>query len=162
MRTVWRFIFVGFLTIVTSVIVNRFHPQGIRLHELALIFPTSYSTEIQTVSVDSALIFMFEETAIFLDIRPPDQYAIDHIPTAISLPFKGVSPSKSDRLKNIETKPWILYDFQTNSKQAKYLFKRLKKKNAGRVYLLEGGFAEWLEKRYPLELGENMIAPALE
>ncbi|MBN2104418.1 rhodanese-like domain-containing protein [bacterium] len=154
MEVIRRMIFIGFLALVLGIGVNQIHPQGIRFHQLLLLFPSSYSAQVQTVSSDSALVLMFEEAAIFLDIRSDDQFTIDHIPTAISLPF--VNLNRLSRLDLNPEKPWIVYDFQNRSKSARYVYKKLKKTRDADVYLLNGGFAGWLEKQYPTEVGEKM------
>ena len=94
MRVIRRLIIVGFFAFILGVTVNQFHPKGIRVQRLLLLFPPAYSTQVETVTADSALILLFDETASFIDIRPTDQYTIDHIPTALSLPFSQIHISQ--------------------------------------------------------------------
>jgi len=154
MRIIRYLIITGISALITGIIINQIHPRGIRFHQLLLVFPVSYSVEAQTMTSDSALVLMFEETAIFLDIRSHEQYTIDHIPTALSIPFGSLNELNQIHLD--VKKPWIIYDFHDQTRPAKYVYKRLNKKLIPEVYLLEGGYAEWLNKQYPTELGDRL------
>jgi len=155
MRVFWRMVVVAALSLLTGITINQAHPRGIRLRQLQLLFQAAGSDDIQTMPADSALILMFEEKAFFIDIRSRDQYQLDHVPTAISLPFAESSSRDMDRLLQIRSVPWILYDFHESSKRA-YVFTRiLKKRCQTDVFILEGGFAGWLEREYPIALGKD-------
>lgn len=158
MVLVRRMVVMGIAALVFGMIVNQIHPRGIRIHQLLLLFPCAYATDTETVAADSALILMFEETAVFLDIRPSDAFAVDHIPGAVSLPF--VSAHAFDPPHLDRDKPWVVYDFQPKTKAARYVCKQLKKSGSLKVRLLEGGYAEWLNQRYPIEPGEASRAPS--
>ena len=156
MRVIWRLIIIGSIAFILGIMINQVHPRGIRIQHLLLLFPPVYSTQVEKVPADSALILMFEENAIFMDIRSRNQYAIDHIPKAISLPFSEIHVHPSDHFYRTETKPWILYDLQDNSKQIQYVYKKLNTKYQTTILVLEYGFAGWLEKQYPTESGHEL------
>ena len=121
------------------------------MQQLLLIFPSAYSGKTQSVSADSALIQMFERSVLFIDIRPAERFNIDHIPTSLSFPFNSKSLKSLEKLAIIaKQKPWIIYDFEGNSKASGYIYKRLIRIHEG-TYLLEGGYADWLDRRFPTE-----------
>lgn len=149
MRFIWRFFIVGIVAFIMGVCINQVHPRGIRIQYLTLLFIQPNSGEYQTLSADSVLISMFEQTAEIIDIRPISQFNIDHIPTAKSIPFRDFSSAKIKSSGLNLDRPWILYDFQDKTKQVRYIYNKLIKQHAS-TYLLDGGFAAWLEARYPL------------
>ena len=151
MRLWIRIIFLVFAAAVIGLGINQVHPEGIRISRLLLIFPSTYSGETQSVSADSALIRMFEKSAVFIDIRPADRFNIDHIPASLSFPFAR-TPAKcfKDLALSGEPKPWIIYDLEGNSRASRYMYKRLIRIHKP-IFLLAGGFANWLDRRFPTE-----------
>ena len=150
--TIWiRILLMITIAAIVGLGVNQVHPEGIRVQQLLLIFPSTYSGKTQSVSADSALIQMFERSVLFIDIRPAERFNIDHIPTSLSFPYdsKSLEPLKKLALTG-EQKPWIIYDFEGNSKASRYIYKRLIRFHEG-MYLLEGGYANWLDRRFPTE-----------
>lgn len=151
MRFWIRTIFLIFIAAMIGLGINQVNPEGIRMPQLLLIFPSTYSGKTQSVSADSALFRMFEESAVFIDIRPAEQFGVDHIPTALSFPFARTSMKSFKELAlSSERKPWIIYDFESDSKASRYMYKRLIRIHKP-VYLLAGGFAGWLNRRFPTE-----------
>jgi rhodanese-related sulfurtransferase len=156
MNLTGRFIILGLFSLAAGIGINQLHPDGIRFRQLLLLFPSSYAGNTRTVSSDSALVWMFEESALFIDIRPADRYQIDHIPTAISLPFQNASMDTLTQLPEaFQKKPWVLYDFQSRTKPLLYMARQIKPIHHDSVFLLEGGFAGWLDRGYPAEIGLN-------
>lgn len=149
MRYVWRFLVIGLFAFVVGICINQWHPHGIRMQYLSLLFIRPNTVETQTLSPDSVLIHMFERTADIIDIRPASQFEIDHIPTAVSIPFEDFSSARLQKSGLQSDRPWIFYDFQDKTKQDLYIYNKIKKHHTT-TYLLDGGFAAWLEAHYPL------------
>jgi 3-mercaptopyruvate sulfurtransferase SseA len=149
---IWiRILLLIIIAVIIGLGINQVHPDGIRLQRLLLIFPATYSGETRSVSADSALIQMFEESALFIDIRPAERFNIDHIPAAHSFPYDNQSMSLLKKLTlSSEQKPWIIYDFEGNSKASRHIYRRLIRFHQS-IYLLKGGYANWLDRRFPTE-----------
>ncbi len=155
MKLPGRIFLIGLAALIAGVVYNQLTPNGISWNQLKLIMPSSYNVETQSVSADSSLMLMFEETALFVDIRPAFDYNIDHIPTSISIPYRsGNFDSLPERAHS--QYPVILYDYQANTKEVRAFYKTLEKMGVKPLLILDGGFANWIEKGYPAEIGTTL------
>lgn len=60
--------------------------------------------EIQRVSLEDAKAAFDAGTAVFMDVRGTDAYAMSHIPTSLSIPLAELEP----RLKDLDPNQWII------------------------------------------------------
>jgi thiosulfate/3-mercaptopyruvate sulfurtransferase len=109
---------------------------------------------------------------LVIDLRPPEDFAIGHIPGAVHLDLWGVSlidtdpaPLKAfmwmiDHLLNLrgvnESTPIVVYDEQSGVRAAR-AFWFLEYFGHPRVQLLDGGFGAWVSARMPVT--REAVAP---
>lgn len=60
--------------------------------------------EIERVSVEDAKAALDSGTAVFVDVRGADAYAMSHIPGSVSIPLAEVE----SRLSELDTNQWII------------------------------------------------------
>ncbi len=147
-----RIAFLLGLSLALGVAVNQFHPNGIRW---PLLQPRWNSADakaaVRFISADSAFVLHLQGNINFIDVRPEEEYQIDRIPGAVSLPLIKFyqSPQMLEQLD--PGKPAILYCFEPGCKEVNTLAKELAHRQFREVLILYGGFSEWLEKGYPVE-----------
>ncbi len=95
------------------------------------------------------------ETA-WVDPRPAQQYATEHIPGAINLPFPRMTAEAEVVLKGYGR--FVVYDGGQDDTIAKAASKRLMELGFDHVYTLEGGLDKWKRADQPVEKG--VPAPA--
>lgn len=96
-----------------------------------------------------------QETTIILDIRDARAYADGHIPGAILVPLPGVEAAVPDILDlNVSVITYCSCPAEESSLAA-----ALKLRDAGvkNVYVLVGGYPEWVKQRKPIVRGENPL-----
>ncbi len=131
--------------------VNQVLPEGIRW-KLLLPRWNSHKGDIDFISVDSALTLYMEGQVQFVDVRPAEEFEIDHLPGAISFPFLDYFRAP-DRLSQLDTsRHYILYCFEPECDEAVSLAGEFTAGNFPHVALLIGGFSAWLERGYPVEM----------
>lgn len=145
---------IGILSLGIGILSNWGRSDGIHPRELLMLFPFYYHADFQTVSVDSAIYMMFEEEVVFIDIRSSDDFKIDHIPNAVSLPFRQYIRQPSKIQSIMDDKPLLLYDFRPNCKETFLMARMMKKQGAQKVLILKEGFAGWIEENMPVERPE--------
>lgn len=119
----------------------------------------------QIITAKEAKTFFDDKTALFLDIRSPINFGRGHVPTAISLPYKG------DLMKSIKFKPsndsidlsklpadkdkWIVLYSHGSTGWKSYLAATIAiKLGYKNVSWMRGGFSEWESKGYPIKRGK--------
>lgn len=133
-------------------IVNQFYSEGIRW---GLLKPRFHSNEInqgiQFISADSAFALHLQGEAFFIDTRPQEEYEIDRIPGAISIPL--LSYYKSPEILNGLDKQnnFIFYCFEPECREAKSLAVEFVHNRFKKVFVLSEGYSKWLERGYPVE-----------
>jgi len=91
----------------------------------------------------------------FVDVREPDEYAAAHIPSARSFPrgFLEVKADlvhpKRDAWLEDRKRPMILYC--GGGHRSALATRTLLEMGFSRVVSLRGGFAEWVERKLPVE-----------
>lgn len=144
----------GMSSLFIGILANQFHGKGIRWKILLLSLPgASNQTDWATVSVDSAFFLFLQQEAVFVDTRHREDFQVDHIPDAITLPFFEFFDHTDlfhDRERNAV---YILYDLERNSKNVRLMARQLARNGFTRVFVMRGGFVEWLDKKYPVERG---------
>ena len=139
-------------TLSVGFIVNQFYSEGIRWVLLKPQFADSDTQKyIQFISADSAFALHISGEAFFVDTRIGEEYEIDHVPGALSIPLFSYykSPEILDPLD--KNTAYILYCFEPECKDAGSLAAEFVDKGFRNVSILYGGFSEWLEKGYPVE-----------
>ena len=137
-----------------GILVNQVQNKGIHWKILLLSLPsTSNPTGLTYVSTDSAFFGYLQQEAVFVDIRLCDDFEIDHIPGALSQPvFDFFNHTDLFEPRERDAKV-ILYDLERNSKNVRLMARQLVKEGFKNVFIMRGGFVEWLDKTYPVEKG---------
>jgi len=150
-----RFVQIGTILIASFVIgvaVNQINPHGIplRLLCMSLSFGSHQKDYVET-SVDSTLLLFFQGSGLFIDIRSEQDYNIDHIKGAVSIPFFELFRHPENFPKIDSTSTLIVYDYHLNSNRAFLSARFLANRGFKNVTVMRGGFIEWLDKGYPVE-----------
>jgi rhodanese-related sulfurtransferase len=152
MKTCWRVFIIGLGSLFIGICVNQFLNQGIQWRLLLYtFFPSSEKIRWAPISIDSAFMLLRQEQTVFVDVRSSEDFAIDHIPGAISCPFLmyySVSTFFARFDRNIR---FVIYAFALGSEEAHRFASFLTREGFKDVMVLEGGFSEWLEKGFPVE-----------
>lgn len=140
------------LSLSAGFVVNQFYSEGIRWF---LLKPRIYSGEsigsLQFISADSAFALHLHGEASFIDVRAGEDYEIDHIPGAISIPLLDYYKSP-DMLQQLNKQVrYILYCFEPECREVNALAVEFIHNKFNNIAILHGGFSEWLEKGYPVE-----------
>ncbi len=155
-RTLLRIIAIALGALIVGILVNQFHNQGIRWNILLLSLPEfSGTSEWTAVSTDSAFFLFLQQEACFIDIRRQDEFEIDRIPGSISLPFFDYFENTDLMNGRDRESAYILYDFKRHSKSVRLVAKRLVKEGFRHIYVMQGGYIEWLDRKYPVEGGDT-------
>lgn len=136
-------------------IANQMLSGGIKWPVLALAFPwTGSDADVEKITCDSTF-FMLDDLCV-VDVRPEEEYNIDHIPGAVSLPFLTLydSPEMIDSWNRTQT--LVLYCFKPTCKETMMMSDKLKRMGFKNILVLQEGFAGWLEREYPVALGEGL------
>jgi rhodanese-related sulfurtransferase len=104
-----------------------------------------------TASADSAFIMSQTLPSVFIDIRTRDEYMENHIPGALSIPYRQfVSQPFQLNTKDRED-VYIIYGQDEELQQSRIIANLLIRSNFKYVYVLRGGFISWATRRYPVE-----------
>jgi 3-mercaptopyruvate sulfurtransferase SseA len=154
MKTALRILIIALCALILGVILNQGNDQGIHWRTLleANPFVTQSETEV-FVPADKAYLYLMEDGAVFFDVRPFEEYAMDHIPGALPLNATTllsnpeiIHTANSDRMV-------IVYGFQDDSEDARIFAQIVRRYGHPKTMLLEGGFAAWLDKGLPVQEG---------
>jgi rhodanese-related sulfurtransferase len=150
-------VILGIGALFIGVFVNQILTQGVKWSVLLLSLPGSSSMkDLTTISVDSAMALSFEKRVIFVDVRPEEEYEIDRIQGAKSVPFEKILKGV-EQIEFLDKKqPMILYCFDSDCKKAYMAARYLIKKKFREVMILREGFAGWLERNFPVEVGGEL------
>ena len=156
MRTVKRIILIGLMSLLVGVVLNQLISQGMRWRMLMLSIPGKAGWKhYNTTTVDSAFFCFLEKTHTFVDIRSKKDFDIDHVPEALSLPFRDFFNSPAlfeDQDRDAE---YILYDAEINSRPVRLVSQQLEKMGFTNILILRGGFIEWLDRTFPVQGGDQ-------
>jgi rhodanese-related sulfurtransferase len=135
-------------------IVNLFHPKGyIPVEKASLNKKKVFITAVE------AKIKFDHSSALFIDSRDEDEFAVSHIPGAVCIQAVPEAMFKSgiSRHKNvIQSAIEIVIYCDKNCGSAEFVADRLFSDGYSRhVYLIKGGFPEWTGVAYPVE--KNMV-----
>ena len=151
-RTLLRILTVALIAQAVGIVVNQLHRNGIQWRVLILSIPMSgLDKDWNYVSTDSCFSVFLSEEAVFVDIRPRQDFEIDHVPGAFSVPFFEFF-NDIDRIKTWDKDDvTILYDLERHSRTARLMARQLVKEGFRNVSIMQGGFVEWLDRMYPVE-----------
>jgi rhodanese-related sulfurtransferase len=151
-QTIRRLIILSVLTLIAGFIVNQVYSDGIGW---ALLKPRLVSSDAQKqiryISADSAFAIHLQGEAFFVDARPAEEYQIDHIPGAFSIPLFTYYKSPEILEQFDKETTYILYCFEPECREAGALAAEFVGKGFNHIFVLNGGYSEWLEKGYPVE-----------
>lgn len=120
--------------------------KKINLLTLVVIFTLSSClnngnpTEVKVVTAEEMQDILELEDVQLVDVRTPDEFAVDHIENAQNIDFK--SPTfEEDITKLDKDKPVVLY-CKSGGRSAKCV-KKLEEAGFKKIYDLEGGISKW-------------------
>ena len=141
--------------LIVGIIVNEHHIRGIRWHILNLSLPWTVDSGWTHVTTDSAFIMFLDEAPTFVDVRAETDFRIDHVQGARSLPFED-DFARSRVPDNLPmNSPIILYHLERDATEPKLIARFLSQRNFSSIYVMHGGYIEWLDKGFPTESGEE-------
>ncbi len=119
-----------------------------------------YLNPFQAIEKTNATPGLFEHDVrtAWVDPRTPEQYAAEHIPGAISLPFPRIPSEAATVLKGYDQ--FVVYDTDYDDTIGKAAAKRLMEEGFKDVFSLEGGLKAWKRDGNPVEKSANAPAPA--
>lgn len=145
-----RLLLIWAVSLTIGFAVNQVLPEGIRWKLLLPRWERS-SREVAYISVDSAFTLYMNGQVQFVDVRPAEEFEIDHLPGAISLPLMEFFRAP-ERLEQLDTsRQYMLYCFEPQCEEATSLAGEFTAGKFPHVALLIGGFSAWLERGYPVE-----------
>lgn len=110
---------------------------------------------VQTVSLEQAYDLHREGKALFVDARPPDEYAELHISGAVNLPPDDLEKGPESRLAgSAKDRDLVVYCGQANCDAALKVAEKLQSLGYTRVAAFLGGFRVWDEAGYPADTGK--------
>ncbi len=157
--------------------VNRFSPRGIPLltepaigedrapatspvrQELApgrtrLSPSVPLPKGLETITIAEARITLDKNLALFLDARPPDQYAEGHIPGALNLPAEEFDDNFPGIADKIEANPFIIiYCDGAECSDSIHVAERLIEYGFLGTRVLVDGMRSWVEAGNPVTKG---------
>lgn len=137
-------------SLLAGLAINQVHPQGIRWSLLKPLPPAAPGARLGDVSIEDAFFLFLEAKARFIDVRPREEYAIDHVPGAFSLPPADYYRAPA-LIENIErTATLVIYCFDSQCSEAGIMAQELHDLGFQEVLVLTDGFSEWLEKGFPV------------
>jgi len=156
MHTLKRILILGSLSLLIGTFVNQFHNRGIKWYILQLTMITiPGGSECVTISADSAFFRFIQKSAVFIDVRTSDEFGVDHIPGALSLPFFSFFNNHDQFKQEDKNTTYILYCFRSDCYHARLMANHLERSGFNHVMILKQGFSAWLEMGYPNKKGAN-------
>lgn len=144
---------IALASLIMGISVNQFVPGGIRLKRLISPIPADAASRVFIViSAESAFLLYKGNETLFVDIRPHEDFGMDHIPGALSFPYSTIL-SDTFLLNLNHQKKMVIYDFDPASKNAEIAAGTALDLGFKQVFVMHGGFSEWLGNHYPVESG---------
>ena len=153
MRIVRRMITIGTAALLAGILVNQIISHGIRLPILLTSIPCPFTKKTEHISAEDALKLLNEKKTVFVDIRSLDEFDMDHIEGAVSIP--AVDFISNPKLLKIYNKDKgltaIVYGAKKIEDNAELMSRSLSAKSVENIRVLDGGFELWIKKDYPVE-----------
>ena len=141
-----------FATLISGLFINQIYSEGIRWSLLKPQFANSENdSSILFISADSAFLFQMEGDVTFIDVRTKEEFEVDRIPGAISIPLFSYYKSP-EVLEELDPEHrYILYCFDPECLEAKSLAREMVNHQFKNVMVIHSGFSGWLEMGFPVE-----------
>jgi len=95
--------------------------------------------------------------ALFVDSRPRDEYGAGHVPGALSLPLRDADENTvavtPEALRIPADRPLVVYCGGGDCQMSILLTRLLREAGFGDIRIFEGGWAEWQNEGFPVEVG---------
>jgi rhodanese-related sulfurtransferase len=131
-------------------IYNLLNPNGIH-PALLSVKALNTTTEAKLISVELAFPEILSNELIPVDVRSKEEFDIDHLPTAISLPYQDFIRSPDIALQLDRNMPYVLYCFDPDCFEAKTILQYLQSNGYQNIAILQEGMSGWLEYGFPVE-----------
>ncbi len=132
--------------------VNALRPGGI---SLVAVFPYEQDcpeklvSSAPTVTADQAVRLVHSPAVLFLDARPAEAFAQEHIPRARSLPYSFVTPVNAATAKTLRSYRYlIIYCDSPGDRLASMLAEQLKQLGLTSIRILQGGWIAYKKTLY--------------
>ena len=153
--------------------VNHFSPRGIPVfgapapvgrasdgasapEESRRLPVTPLPKGLSPITLPDARAALDNHLALFLDARPPDQYAESHIPGALSLPSDAFDDTFPDLADKIEASPFlIVYCEGAECSDAIHVAERLIEYGFLGTRVMVDGFRAWADAGNPVTVGSS-------
>jgi phage shock protein E len=152
MKHLPRIIVYSLLAILVLIFINEFLTQG----ALWKVSRSSAKKEVEPkgmkpIAMDPAFSLFQNRSAVFLDIRTSDEFAESHIPGALSIPYSDFIEHPLQLSTEDRDGLYIVYGAEEKLHRPRIIAQLLYRADFKHVYVLEGGFAEWLYQELPVE-----------
>jgi len=157
-RAAWQSGAMAVLAMFIGLLVNEGRPDG-----LALVADWSPEVRLTTDEGDSMIVSLEEaerlcldKKAVFLDARPPEEYARGHISCAKNVPWQGFEAYMDRVWGVIPEDAWIVtYCDGEACSLSEDLAKELMALGYKQVKVLLNGWTQWKEAGLPVEKGDG-------
>lgn len=105
---------------------------------------------IPKATTNDAIALVNREDGVFLDIRNADLFSKGHIINAVQMSLSDIKAGKVNRIEKRRDKPIILVGGDKFDGDCFNGARALKKLGFSKVYILDGGIAEWANANLPL------------
>lgn len=168
-QTIRRSILFFVATGIWALLVNWVSPRGIPLvgfwpsgRDLEkLERPLAYQpTDAPLVNVLEASLLFQKPEVVFLDVREPVDFAKEHIPKAINLPFEEFD-EYFPKVSGIVTpeKEIVVYCAGLDCDASLYACRLLQEKGYQKLHMFFGGWQKWKEAGMPVQKGQGLAIP---
>lgn len=139
--------------------VNHFSPRRIPVFSpAAAAAPTIIALPkgLDAITLAEAKAVFDERGALFLDARPPDQYAEGHIPGALNLPADAFDDSFLDLADQLEASPFIIVSCEGGEcSDSIHVAERLLEYGFLGTRVMLDGFRAWADAGNPVTVGAS-------
>ncbi len=136
------------ISLALGLVYNQLYPAGI---SWKLLLPSPGAGQVDFIAPDSAFRVFLDRGVQFVDIRSAEEYQIDHLPGAVSLPYPDLLKSP-DRIEMLSLpREVVLYCFDNDCAPAREAADLIRALTGSQVSILYGGLAYWIESGYPVD-----------
>jgi rhodanese-related sulfurtransferase len=128
---------------------NTASGRGIPLRANAFIAPGEGLVEIPAEEARQRM----DKGALFLDARPRDNYDMEHIPGALSLPEQGFDATFARLEPTLRTRFDIIVYCAGYGCEASHIVTRLLRARGIQAVILKEGWPAWTDAGYPVRQG---------
>lgn len=152
MKHLPRIIVYSLLAVLVLIFINEFLTQG----ALWKVSRSSAKKDVEPkgmkpIAVDPAYSLFQNRSAVFLDIRTSEDFAESHIPGALSIPYSDFIKHPLQMSTEDRDGLYIVYSADEELQRPRIIAQLLYRADFKHVYVLEGGFDEWLYQELPVE-----------